>query len=73
MRTGWQKITVYDKSLDDDMDYWFCFKSNGKKTHFSEAEEKDNETIFEKKINSKTYGFNANGVIVYEWTVAALS
>lgn len=70
MKTGWQKITVYDETLDDDMDYWFYFKSNGKKTYFNAADAKGNETILEKKINSKTYGFNANGVMVYEWTVA---
>ena len=29
MKTGWQKITVYDQDEDDDYDYWFNFKSNG--------------------------------------------
>ena len=43
---------------------------DGKKTYFNPADAKGNETILEKKINSKTYGFNEKGVMVYEWTVA---
>ena len=31
LKTGWQKITVYDQEKDEDEDYWFNFKSNGKK------------------------------------------
>ena len=31
MKTGWQKITVYDDQEDEDMDHWFYFQSNGKR------------------------------------------
>lgn len=59
MKTGWQKITVYDDTndKDDDYDYWFNFKSNGKRR---------GETN-KKKINGKYYAFNEFGVMVYEW------
>ncbi|MCD8223351.1 MAG: hypothetical protein LUC99_00600, partial [Clostridiales bacterium] len=59
MKTGWQKITVYDDedNKDDDYDYWFNFKSNGKK--------RTNET--QKKLNSKYYAFDSRGVMIYEW------
>ncbi|MCI6886352.1 MAG: hypothetical protein MR868_03745 [Lachnospiraceae bacterium] len=69
LKTGWQKIYVYDQDKDDDMDYWFNFKSNGKKRVFTDSDS-DNSTILEKKINGKKYGFDARGVMVYEWTVA---
>ena len=67
MKTGWQKVTVYDEDEDEDMDYWFNFKSNGKKR----LNENVNEEILEKKINGKKYGFDNRGVMVYEWTYAA--
>ncbi len=59
MKTGWQKITVYDDSSDkeDDMDYWFNFQSNGKK-----RADKD-----EWKSNGKAYSFDGRGVMIYEW------
>ncbi|MCC8060963.1 MAG: hypothetical protein LIO81_09040, partial [Clostridiales bacterium] len=59
MKTGWQKITVYDDedNKDDDYDYWFNFKSNGKK--------RTNST--KKKLNSKYYAFDSRGVMIYEW------
>ena len=59
MKTGWQKITVYDDSndKDDDYDYWFNFKSNGKRRGQTDK----------KKINSRYYAFNEYGVMVYEW------
>ena len=65
LKTGWQKITVYDQDEDDDYDYWFNFKSNGKK-RFNESDSKD---IFEKKINGKHYAFDNRGVMTYEWTL----
>ena len=67
MKTGWQKITVYDQDEDDDYDYWFNFKSNGKK-RFNESDFKD---ILEKKINGKHYAFDNRGVMTYEWTAAS--
>ena len=65
MKTGWQKIYVYDDNEEDDMEYWFNFKSNGKK-RFNNT---DNE-IKEEKINGKRYGFDKRGVMTYEWTLA---
>ena len=69
LKTGWQKITVYDQDEDDDYDYWFNFKSNGKK-RFNESDSKD---IFEKKINGKHYAFDNRGVMTYEWTLTTTS
>ena len=69
LKTGWQKITVYDQDEDDDYDYWFNFKSNGKK-RFNESDSKD---ILEKKINGKHYAFDHRGVMTYEWTLTTTS
>ncbi len=59
MKTGWQKITVYDDdpSKEDDMDYWFNFKSNGQKR----------TSAADWKYNGKSYAFNENGVMLYQW------
>jgi glucan-binding YG repeat protein len=59
MKTGWQRITVYDddENKEDDYDYWFNFKSNGKRRASSPK----------KKINGKYYAFDARGVMIYEW------
>ncbi|NBH74227.1 hypothetical protein D3Z51_19980, partial [Clostridiaceae bacterium] len=65
MKTGWQKITVHDDNEDDDMDYWFNFKSNGKK-RFNETD----NNIDEVRINGRRYGFDTRGVMTYEWTLA---
>ena len=67
LKAGWQKITVYDEDEDDDMDYWFNFKSNGEKR----VNTKSDKDIFEKKINGKYYGFDERGVMTYEWTAAS--
>ena len=69
LKTGWQKITVYDEDQDDDMDYWFNFKSNGEKRVNTDAD----KDILEKKINGKYYGFDNRGVMTYEWTAASTS
>ena len=68
LKTGWQKITVHDPSSDkdDDYDYWFNFKANGKKRTHAE----DNDT---RKSNGKYYHFNQYGVMVYEWFNIATS
>ena len=68
MKTGWQKISVYDNTDDkeDDYDYWFNFKANGKKRTHAE----DNDTW---KSNGKYYHFNQYGVMVYEWFNIATS
>ena len=68
LKTGWQKITVHDPSSDkdDDYDYWFNFKANGKKRTHAE----DNDTW---KSNGKYYHFNQYGVMVYEWFNIATS
>ncbi|NBH36687.1 hypothetical protein D3Z58_25120, partial [Clostridiaceae bacterium] len=58
MKTGWQKITVYDEAKEDDMDYWFNFKSNGEKRTDTKSW----------KSNGKTYAFDIRGVMVYQWT-----
>ena len=65
MKTGWQKIYVHDEQEDDDLEYWFNFKSNGKKRY----NDTDNE-IKEEKINGNRYGFDKRGVMTYEWTLA---
>ena len=65
MQTGWQKIYVYDDNEDDDMEYWFNFKSNGKK-RFNDT----HNEIKEEKINGRRYGFDNRGVMTYEWTLA---
>ena len=65
LKTGWQKITVYDSEEDDDIDAWFNFKSNGKKRTAVDGKE-----LLEKKINGKYYGFDSRGVMTYEWTLA---
>ena len=61
LKTGWQKVSVYDQDEDDDYDYWFNFKSNGKK-RFSTTD---------KKLNGKHYRFDERGVMVYEWALAS--
>ena len=65
MKTGWQKINVYDDEdgKDDDYDYWFNFKSNGEK-----RKSKENW-----KNNGKYYSFNSNGVMIYQWAEIASS
>ena len=70
LKTGWQKVNVYDEDEDDDYDYWFNFKSNGEKRKKGDSSEKE---ILEKKINGKYYGFDERGVMTYEWTVATNS
>ncbi len=66
MKTGWQKISVYDDQTEEDEDYWFWFKSNGKKyTAAAGSEVKLNKTI-----NGKKYGFDERGVMAHTWTLA---
>ena len=63
MKTGWQKVTVYDAwdNEDEDADYWFYFGSNGvKRTGTSDAD----DTI---RINGKRYAFTAEGEMYYKW------
>ncbi|HIT63290.1 MAG TPA: cell wall-binding protein [Candidatus Ventrimonas merdavium] len=62
MKTGWQQISVFDDEgeKDDDYNYWFNFKSNGKKrTH-----ETDDDTWHS---NGRYYHFDTRGVMVYQW------
>jgi glucan-binding YG repeat protein len=63
MHTGW---LLYQDAIDaegyDDEFYWFWFDSKGLK--------KTNST---KKINGKTYAFDINGAMEYEWTDATYS
>ena len=70
LKTGWQKINVYDEEEDDDIDYWFNFKSNGQKRVNSSDSSSD---VFEKKINGKYYGFDTRGVMTHEWTLTTTS
>ena len=65
LKTGWQKISVYDEDEDDDMDYWFNFKSNGEKR----VNTKSDKDIFEKKLNGKYYGFDERGVMLQALTI----
>ncbi len=67
MKTGWQKILVEDNEDDDEeKEFWFHFKSNGKKRVNTSSEKEVNEV----KINGKRYGFDYRGVMSYEWTLA---
>ncbi|MEW4411223.1 argininosuccinate lyase [Clostridium sp. AN503] len=61
MKTGWQRISVFDEEKDDDYDYWFNFKSNGQLRKGTEA----------KKLNGKYYRFDDRGVMVYQWSMKA--
>ncbi len=70
MKTGWQKIYVYDGDEEDDMEHWFNFKSNGKKRSSVTSESEGVGTVKEEKINGQRYGFDHRGVMVYEWTLA---
>lgn len=65
MRTGWQKIPVYDDRdwKQENADYWFYFKPNGKL-------QKNKETY---KINGKNYRFDECGVMIYKWSLASES
>ena len=72
LKTGWQKVNVYDEEEDDDYDYWFNFKSNGEKRTRTDNNAKDKD-IYEKKINGKYYGFDKRGVMTYEWTLTTTS
>ena len=62
MKTGWQKVTVYDDKdgKDDDYDYWFNFKSNGEKRGLGSGKENW-------KSNGKYYSFDNRGVMIYQW------
>lgn len=67
MKTGWQKLTVCDDQDDDEIkDFWFWFKSNGKKY----TAEKGALIKEDKQINGKKYGFDERGVMAYEWVLA---
>ena len=68
LKTGWQKITVYDdeNGKDDDYDYWFNFKSNGEKRGWKDSAGKENW-----KSNGKYYSFDGRGVMIYEWALAS--
>lgn len=69
MKTGWQKLTVYDDETEDDEEHWFWFKANGKKyTAASGSEVKLNKTI-----NGKKYGFDERGVMAHNWTLTSSS
>ena len=61
MKTGWQKITVYDESdgIEDDRDYWFNFKSNGEKRNYKDSW----------KYNGKEYAFDGRGVMLHQWAI----
>ncbi len=66
LKTGWQRITVYDdeNGKDDDYDYWFNFKSNGEKRGLGSGKEGW-------KSNGKYYSFDTRGVMIYEWALKA--
>lgn len=67
MKTGWQRLRVYDDlNEEDDKDFWFWFKSNGKKY----TAPKGSLIREDKLINGKKYGFDERGVMAYEWVLA---
>ncbi len=70
LKTEWQKITVEDEEEDEEKDYWFNFKSNGKKRYNDKPGEK---SILEATIKGKKYGFDERGVMVSQWTIATNS
>lgn len=58
---GWRQISVEDD--DENKDYWFYFKANGKKN-----------TSEKQTINGKTYRFNTeDGHMLSEWAPASAS
>ena len=63
MKTGWQKINVYNAWDDenDDADKWFYFGSNGRKREGTA----DADTAI--RINGKRYTFDSTGVMHYKW------
>ena len=63
MKTGWQKITVWDEDKEDDKDYWFNFKSNGEKRYNNTS-----SRIYTSRRRStvSTYGFDERGVMVLQ-------
>ena len=72
MKTGWQRLTVHDNtdSKEDDYDYFFWFKSNGKRYYNDDT---DKKVVKEKSINGRKYGFDDRGVMVYTWTITTNS
>ncbi|MEW4411225.1 argininosuccinate lyase [Clostridium sp. AN503] len=70
MKTGWQKITVYDDQEDEDMDHWFYFQSNGKRFQKSSTTTDEYRT---KTVNGKKYAFDNRGVMVYTWAIASVN
>ena len=65
MKTGWQRITVEDDEDDDEeKDFWFYFKSNGKKIYADNGERTKDKTI-----NGKKYAFDEYGAMVAEWSL----
>ncbi len=70
MKTGWQRISVWDDGEDDDMDYWFYFQSNGKRYQKLSTTTDEYRT---KKVNGKTYAFDDRGVMVYQWAIASVA
>ncbi len=68
MKTGWQKINVWDDGEDDNMDYWFFFQTNGKRYQKLSTTTDEYRT---KKVNGKTYAFDDRGVMVYQWAIAS--
>ncbi|MDO4268108.1 MAG: cell wall-binding protein [Eubacteriales bacterium] len=69
MKTGWQRINVYNAQSDEDedADKWFYFNSNGHRFELTADDIADGDIIKTRRINGKTYGFDEDGVMVYEW------
>lgn len=63
MKTGWQQISVYDETREDDYSYWFNFRSNGR------LRKNNNDW----SSNGRHYRFDERGVMVYQWAPASLS
>ena len=74
--SAWRQIRVYDdqpetyKSTNDsgDYDYWFYFKSNGKKYYAD-----DEDDFIEKSIKNVKYAFAVDGHMLSEWNMEASS
>ena len=63
----WRYLYVGSNGPADSEDdtFWFYFQNNGQKVR--ETINDAGKVSYTKKINGKTYGFDATGIMIYEW------
>ena len=63
----WRYLYVGNSGPADSEDdtYWFYFQNNGQKMR--ETVNDEGKVTYTKKINGKTYGFDAAGIMISEW------